>query len=407
ANAGLAPGDAAGQSTGRSFSTSYSGIPGKRDPYNVALNRTQAQMAPYEEQAARDAALIASPGELEALAAEDAAAGREAPTRLSQALGKAEETRLAAEKNRALQEDFATTDTRLRAQASQKAERYLSTLDERRAAAARDVHPGRLWANADQSERFGSLLAVLIGGFVSPKFGGKNQALEILNQAVERDIDAQMANIKNAKEDVRLGMDMYNLIVSKNDLDGKARQEAYLYKMEGVAKQLSAAMAGFAGADERLNAEALMGGINAEVQAAREKIQARELAQANEEVRQGHEQRSLSISAKNAETQSRSQEETARRNKAEEDAAKAPKPEDPADYLYSALDGAPVGKFRTNDQTTRREVTERHAKMEQVTGEALEVRDKLKAYFAKHPGLPFGSKPSSVKAFFLRSPEGQ
>ncbi len=65
------------------------------------------------------------------------------------------------------------------------------------------INPQHLYQTADTGQKIAMYLAVAIGGFLAPKMGGKNPALDIINRAVENDIDAQKANLDNLREGVQ------------------------------------------------------------------------------------------------------------------------------------------------------------------------------------------------------------
>jgi hypothetical protein len=60
---------------------------------------------------------------------------------------------------------------------------------------ASNVEPGRLWASKTGGQKMGSIAAIIMSGIGQGLAGGPNMALQILDNAIERDIEAQKANL--------------------------------------------------------------------------------------------------------------------------------------------------------------------------------------------------------------------
>jgi hypothetical protein len=71
------------------------------------------------------------------------------------------------------------------------------------------VDPGNLWANMDTGQRVVALLGLMMGGFSAGVTGGKNEAMEALQRAIDRDIDAQKTNLENERFGATSKQSMY------------------------------------------------------------------------------------------------------------------------------------------------------------------------------------------------------
>lgn len=61
------------------------------------------------------------------------------------------------------------------------------------------INPDHLWASKSDGEKVLGFLAMVAGGFLAGKNGGPNMALEELNRQIDRDVDAQKANLANQR----------------------------------------------------------------------------------------------------------------------------------------------------------------------------------------------------------------
>jgi hypothetical protein len=147
-------------------------------------------------------------------------------------------------------DSFRRAETEIMAKNAVARDERLAQIDQALARAQAEVKPNELWQGATRAQQFGGMLGIIMSGLVSPKFGGKNGALELVNQAIERNVSAQIENIKNAKEDARLRMASYNLLVDKQDLDGKGRNQLYLMGLDSAAKELQARIAEIGASDQ-------------------------------------------------------------------------------------------------------------------------------------------------------------
>lgn len=61
------------------------------------------------------------------------------------------------------------------------------------------VDPSHFWTSQDNASKAMNVLALMAGGWMAGMNGGKNQAVDQINAAIDRDINAQKFNIENSK----------------------------------------------------------------------------------------------------------------------------------------------------------------------------------------------------------------
>lgn len=72
------------------------------------------------------------------------------------------------------------------------------------------VDPSHYWSDQDAGTAAMNTLALMVGGFISGFRGGPNQAMEMVNKAIDRDVDAQKFNITQKRN---------KLDTTKNELE--------------------------------------------------------------------------------------------------------------------------------------------------------------------------------------------
>ena len=101
---------------------------------------------------------------------------------------------------------------------------YIKSADDEAASFAEKnrVDPSRYWSSMDTGNKIQAALAIALGGIGAGLTGGENQALKIINKAIDADIDAQKEN-RNS---------LYNIMLSKHK-----RHEMALSAAKGDALQ--------------------------------------------------------------------------------------------------------------------------------------------------------------------------
>jgi len=122
-------------------------------------------------------------------------------------------------------------------------ERKLAELSQR---AQVDVDPKRYWKNKDTGDKILATIGVALGAFVEGFSRGavQNRPLQMLQTAIERDIDAQLENRNRAERDVGRQAGFVGLVGDKYSDDLQKRQAALVLANEAVAKQIDGIAAG-------------------------------------------------------------------------------------------------------------------------------------------------------------------
>ena len=72
------------------------------------------------------------------------------------------------------------------------------------------IDPGRLYGNMSTGTRIASGIALALGAFGAAASGGQNMAMQVIDKAIERDIDAQKANLDTKKSVITAKRGMYD-----------------------------------------------------------------------------------------------------------------------------------------------------------------------------------------------------
>lgn len=120
---------------------------------------------------------------------------------------------------------------------------------------SRTVDPERYWKNKGTGARIGAAIAVAIGAFGAAMTGGKNYALDIINNEVDRDIDAQKSEI--SKMGQRVNMQTNEIAqLRQMGLDADAAEDvARLNRYRMVENKIKARAAESEGAQAKTQAE--------------------------------------------------------------------------------------------------------------------------------------------------------
>ncbi len=114
-------------------------------------------------------------------------------------------------------------------------------------------NPNQFWESRSTGQRVSAIIAIMLGGFAQGLRGGSNAALDQMNRAQDKDIDAQRANYQANKDSVAVKRSSYGMAMERyNHDDNKATAAlrlAGLDKMEAEGKMLAAKHAGTDTAD--------------------------------------------------------------------------------------------------------------------------------------------------------------
>ena len=124
--------------------------------------------------------------------------------------------------------------------------------------------PGRIWSNAGA---FGSALMMfgsIAGGMLAVTTGsGRNMALEAINQAIERDLQAQRAAVENIWKTVDLDRDELSRLREEY---GEAEAERKIYMKEAVAHRFEAETNRYASAGAKAARAASVAALRADTE---------------------------------------------------------------------------------------------------------------------------------------------
>lgn len=138
-------------------------------------------------------------------------------------------------RNLALNQLKDARDNELKAQALAKVQAASAKVD------AMQVDPNHWWASRSGPQKVGSLIGAAIGGFLAARQQtGHNAFLDGINQAIQEDINVQMANIDNAKAGVNRQQNLYANYLEQLG-DAKAARYATAGKMFELGAMKTAA----------------------------------------------------------------------------------------------------------------------------------------------------------------------
>jgi hypothetical protein len=184
------------------------------------------------------------------LAAQAEATQRESEAQ-AQILAQAEQRRAAAQK------DY---ETRLSALQSKGDALYQNILDKK-------VDPRRLWGEMGAARKVTASIGMILGGLGAGLTGGKNYAVEIIDRAIQRDIDAQ-------KTEIEKGQNLLAHNLRQTDDLRLAHQLTRADLLDASAAQIQRAAASFAGDKAKAAAEAAIGNLRAEAAKERQQVAA-------------------------------------------------------------------------------------------------------------------------------------
>jgi hypothetical protein len=136
-----------------------------------------------------------------------------------------------------------------------------------------EIDPKKFWKDRSTGERILAAVSMAIGAFVNARSEGRvaNAPMQIIQQAIDRDIDAQLENRNRAERDVSRQAGVIGLLGDKYSDDLQKRQAALVLANEAVAKQIDGIAAGIS--SEQAKAKAMQ--LSAQLrQSAAERAQA-------------------------------------------------------------------------------------------------------------------------------------
>lgn len=126
------------------------------------------------------------------------------------------------------------------------------------------VNPDQFWANKGMSGRVGAAIAMGLGAYGNAVAGGGNAALSIITDAINRDIDAQKANISIKKEGVQAKQTAFGMILSKHGDERVAETLARDLLLKDTTAKLTSMAAKSKVPAIQANAQGIIAGLNEE-----------------------------------------------------------------------------------------------------------------------------------------------
>lgn len=107
---------------------------------------------------------------------------------------------------------------------------------------ASHVDPSQLWENAGSTGRFGLMATAFAHDFLGAK-GIKTSAMDTINQAIQRNIDTQLENIRH-KRDVAQGFkELWDMQRAQSATDAEAKERMFGFHLQGLTNGIDADMA--------------------------------------------------------------------------------------------------------------------------------------------------------------------
>jgi hypothetical protein len=125
------------------------------------------------------------------------------------------------------------------------------------------MDPARWWSTRDLGGKVAASIALVLGGIGEAFNGGPNQALKVINNFIERDIDAQ-------KTDLGKKQNLLSHYVQQGHDIQSAMQLAKADAMDAYAGQMQMVASKYAGPEARVNAEKAIAGIKGDAAKLRE-----------------------------------------------------------------------------------------------------------------------------------------
>lgn len=124
------------------------------------------------------------------------------------------------------------------------------------------INPNQLFESMGPGQRIGALISVALGALYQTATGAaNNNAMDIINQAIDRDIESQRANQANAREGVRDKMTLYQMAAQATDDELSRTLVAKQMALESVENRVRS-MISSANSDRiRTNGEAMIAQI--------------------------------------------------------------------------------------------------------------------------------------------------
>lgn len=111
------------------------------------------------------------------------------------------------------------------------------------------INPDRFWASRTTPQKIASFISIGLGGFLAGARGGSNMGLDMVNDAINRDIAAQEANYKIRREGLEAQSTAFGMAMQKYQSVDAARAFARASAMDAVASEVARQQARWRGTE--------------------------------------------------------------------------------------------------------------------------------------------------------------
>ena len=133
-------------------------------------------------------------------------------------------------------EEMAIFDAEANEEATRRVQGITNAVD---AVKSMKVDPTRLWSKPGSMQNVAGIAAAFMGGFLQPVLG-TNTAQQIIDNAIDRDINAQQSDIQNAQRNVGNLKMLHSLGLEQADTEARQRAQQKLLMRAGLAGHLQA-----------------------------------------------------------------------------------------------------------------------------------------------------------------------
>lgn len=158
------------------------------------------------------------------------------------------------------------TRDELKAQAASKSAQDRAMADHVRAVKeyeATNINPGQLWGNMGTGGKVGSLASVFASGFLGAK-GINTTVMATLNDAIDRNIAAQQANLQKKSNVVNKYAEIYDNVRKQSMSDAEARDKMRAFMLSDFKAAVGAELAKYDAPMAAAKSQAIMAAIDQE-----------------------------------------------------------------------------------------------------------------------------------------------
>lgn len=128
------------------------------------------------------------------------------------------------------------------------------------------IDPDRFWSSRSTGQKVAGIISVALGGFLQGARGGSNPGLDILNQAIDRDIKAQEFEFFSRKNQAEGKQTAFAMAMQKYQSVDAAKAMARAASIDAAQAQIGQMRALYAGTDAANRADMALAGLEREKQ---------------------------------------------------------------------------------------------------------------------------------------------